>query len=591
MTAPPVPSPLPPSEFVIPPRYWVWLGQPCVQEGLLGVVVVIVGLAMTIRAWQSFDDPPHLPPQQRRADGNSGHAQIDFGGQWVMGRMLATGHGRELYHRQRQWTIVRQAYPVTDESPLQRTATLSREESSRHDAENLMSWFMGCDPPEWRRVGGAVVLPLAQSPLGPPLGAIVWEAAAHAALTPEVIAAVNAPAIGGPLYPPVHALFYAPLGMIESPRRAYHLFQVVAALLVPLAGMGIQSLTQGRIRWSVATLALFFYPGMRAGLDLGQNPTITLALLVGGWALASRGYNVAGGIVWGFLAFKPVWAAAFIMVPLLMRRWRFVGAMVATGAALGLATLPLVGLDSWFHWLKIGQEASALYQVNANWIDLSRDLQGIPRRLLLDFSQPQHERGSATVSRIAWAVWGIVFGTTVCLYLWRGDRKQPTGLSAGFLFLGAYLTCFHFMYYDVLLSAVALAVLLADPRPFGRTKCFVLHGREPAAMWPPLPPPAGGWPPPPPLAARMWGYVNSFPLTLIAALFVVENMLAGLELEATLGVRRFATNGSVLQLQADTGLRYPLDTFILLALWVWCGGQLLRKDRSGGEPGKRPAAE
>jgi hypothetical protein len=552
-------------------------------------VVVIVGIAMTVRAWQSFDDPPHLPPQQRRADGNSGHAQIDFGGQWVMGRMLATGHGRELYHRQRQWTIVRQAYPVDDESPQQRTAAFSRGESSRHDAENLMSWFMGRDPPEWRMVGGAVALPLAQSPLTPPFFGVALEQAVHEALTPELIAKVSEPAIGGPLYPPVHALFYAPLGMIESPRRAYHLFQVFAVLLVPLAGWGIHRLTEGRIRWSVATLALFVYPGMRAGLDLGQNPTITLVILIGGWVLACRGYNVAGGMIWGFLAFKPVWAAAFIVVPLLMRRWRFVVAMVATGAAFGLATLPLVGLESWFHWLKIGQEASALYQVNTNWIDLSRDLQGIPRRLLLDFSQPQHERGSATVSGIAWTLWGTVFGATVLLYGWRGDRKKPIGLSAGFLFLGAYLTCFHFMYYDTLLSAVAVAVLLADPRPFLETKCFPIAWRKSVAQWPPslAARPAVV----PPLAARMWGYVNSCPLTLVAALFVVENVLAGLELEATVGIRRFATDGTVPRLQADTGLRYPLDTFILLALWAWCGWQLVRKDRSCGEPGERPAAE
>ena len=33
-----------------------------------------------------------------RADGNLGHTYIDFGGQWLMGRMLVRGHGPDLYN-------------------------------------------------------------------------------------------------------------------------------------------------------------------------------------------------------------------------------------------------------------------------------------------------------------------------------------------------------------------------------------------------------------------------------------------------------------------------------------------------------------
>src|SRR5207253_2803043 len=83
----------------------------------------------------------------------------------------------------------------------------------------------------------------------------------------------------------------------------------------------------------------------------------------GRWGLAVRGRNVAGGMVWGLLAFKPVWAAAFFLVPLLTRRWRFALAMLGTGAALGLATLPFVGLQTWFDWLAVGREATGLYNV------------------------------------------------------------------------------------------------------------------------------------------------------------------------------------------------------------------------------------
>ena len=85
---------------------------------------------------------------------------------------------------------------------------------------------------------------------------------------------------------------------------------------------------------------LFLFPGTRGGLDLGQNPTVSLAIVVWGWALASRGYMIGGGMIWGLFAFKPVWGLAFFLVPVLTRRWRFCIAMVVTGCGLAAATLP-----------------------------------------------------------------------------------------------------------------------------------------------------------------------------------------------------------------------------------------------------------
>ena len=461
----------------------------------------------------------------------------------------------------------------------------------QHDATNLMNWFMGNEKEpvkEWKQVSGAAVAPFAQSPVGNPFFAAALEQAAADTVTPALVAKVNEPVIGGPLYPPVHALFYAPLGMIDRPQRAYHIFQIFCALLVPVAGLGVKVLTRGRIWWSVATFCIFLYPGLRSGLDLGQNPVLSLCIVIWGWALASRGYNVAGGIVWGLLAFKPVWAAAFLLVPLLTGRWRFCLAMLVTGAAFGALTLPFVGIDSWFQWLQIGREASDLYKVNNNWIHLSRDLQGIPRRMLLDFTRPEEERDSTLIAALAWGLWVAVFASTVIVYLYRGRRTRPTGIGAGFLFIGAYLTCFHFMYYDELISFAALAVLFADPRQFLRSTPMAIvptsdTSHEIASA---MPSPANRELAPPlpqrPLGGRLLGYVNSFPLTVVLALFVVQNTLSGMEFEATVGIRYFgtpatdgSTNARYPRLQADTGLKYPTGTFLMLALWAWCGWQLL----------------
>jgi hypothetical protein len=588
----------PPDDYVIPSRYWSWLGSSWTVAALVWIAAIICGISFTYRALHWFDNRPTTPLEQQRADGNGGHAQIDFGGQWLMGRMIVTGNGRQLYYRQRHWEIVRESFPFEDESPIQREeGSLPTNyqkhtkpgEDWQHDSTALMGWCMGWrnDPPEeWKKVGGAAVAPFAQPLPGNPFVVVALEKHGADTVTPEVVEKVNTPSIGGPLYPPVHAIFYAPLGMIDRPQQAYHVLQILCALLVPVAGLGVKVLTRGRIWWSVATLCLLIYPGMRGGLDLGQNPVLSLTIVIWGWALASRGYNVAGGMVWGLFAFKPVWALAFFLVPLLMRRWRFCLAMTLTGVAFGLLTLPFVGINSWFDWLEIGREASRLYEVNKNWIHLSRDVQSIPRRMLLNFDNPNEwSRKSPLADTLAWGLWGIVFGGTVLIYLLRGDRSRATGLSAGFLFLGAYLTCFHFMYYDVLISAAVLAVLFADPKQFLRTKSFVVEAATEEPKVPAereLPAPATT---PKPFGARIRGYLNSFPLTVVLALFVVENSLSGMELEATVGIRYYAsppTDGStepkVPRLKGDTGVNYPLDTFLLLMLWAWCGVRLVRGD-------------
>src|SRR5262249_33549648 len=150
-------------------------------------------------------------------------------------------------------------------------------------------------------------------------------------------------------------------------------------------GRGVSVLSRRGIWWPVAALVIILFPGFMGSLNLGQNATLTLTVLVWGWALIARGRPGWGGGVWGLLAFKPVWAMVFFLVLVLSRRWRTGLAMLATGAAWVLVTLPFVGLHSWFDWLYVGKEAALLYNTDHNWVFLSRDLLSIPRRGLLDF--------------------------------------------------------------------------------------------------------------------------------------------------------------------------------------------------------------
>ena len=124
------------------------------------------------------------------------------------------------------------------------------------------------------------------------------------------------PGVGGPLYPPIHALLFYPLGLLP-PQRAYRIDQLLNFSLTFAIGFLAWQLTRGRLWASVAVGILLAFPGYIGAIMLGRNSLVSLVLLLLGWLLMDRGRPWWGGAVWGLLAFKPVWAVSFFVVPLL----------------------------------------------------------------------------------------------------------------------------------------------------------------------------------------------------------------------------------------------------------------------------------
>jgi hypothetical protein len=134
-----------------------------------------------------------------------------------------------------------------------------------------------------------------------------------------------------------------------------------------------------------------------------------------------------------------------------------------------------------------------------------------------------------------------------------------TGPAAGLVLLGAWLCTYRFMYYDVLVAAVGVVVILADPAPYFRRRWW------PFASWAPV---------------------------LAGLLILIENGLAPLNLDMTAsirGLRRTATaadGGTQLKaptIKVATGDDYPWDTVTVVGLWVWCGVRVLRARRGAAE--------
>jgi arabinofuranan 3-O-arabinosyltransferase len=440
----------------------------------LAWLALLGSLAIAIEwAWTCYDDVG-------RRDGNYGHATIDFGGQWLMGRMLVTGNGRRLYDRIALRRVLEEAYPRADSEdpridqhtgsspvptptskPGESTAlSTAGSEAKAGDVEHLLDWLLGQDDPEDAAQLGGYLAPLAATHAG---GAAALVAAGRESWQPIK------QQLGGALYPPINAYLYAPLGLLP-PRLAYRLMQTFDLALLFAIAVLVQRISGGRVWWEVAAILLMGFPGFSGAFNLAQNTLFSVFLLVLGWRQLQVGRPVLAGVVWGLMAFKPVWAVAFFLVPLLTRRWRMALAMAVTGAVLSASTLPVTGSRVWVDWLALGSEASDTYARCETWIFLSRDLMGVPRRYLLTFakdaySAPDDPR-AARATALGMGLWFAPLAVTVAAVVRRGRRgaRVTGGPQAAFVLLGAWLACYHFMYYDVLLAYLPCCLLYAEPR-------------------------------------------------------------------------------------------------------------------------------
>jgi arabinofuranan 3-O-arabinosyltransferase len=515
---------------------FLWRSQSRYVLSWLFALGVTAGFAYN--AWNGFNVAD-------RADGNDGHTSIDFGGQWLMGRMLVEGHGLHLYDRDHQRIVLTNNYPVEDQDP----------KAKRNDADALLSWLMRRDNEPAARAVASLLVPLA-APDAPSAAALFAAGLPH--WTAERLAAIPSKQVGGPLYPPINALFIYPLALIE-PHAAYRIAQGLNLVLAFLCGLAVSRLTRGWLWCPIAAALVMGFPGFAGSCNLGQNSTLSLAMLLWGWVLIAGGRPGWGGAVWGLLSYKPVWAMVFFLGLALTQRWRACLAMLATGAALALITLPLVGLESWFDWLDIGKVAVHVYNFDQNWIFLSRDLLSIPRRWLLDFVEESAEVRAANklAPVIGWAMLLTIAILTVALALWRRRQARvPAGPPAAFIFLGSWLCCFHFMYYDALLAAFPVFLLTAAPlRYYLRVA----------------------------LSGRMNQSSSDSSFREPTFTFRVSNRAIGVILVVVLILIQIAVDVVKIGTLRDP----PFDTFFLILVWLGCGWVWLRTPSSRKDEGGR----
>ena len=266
-------------------------------------------------------------------------------------------------------------------------------------------------------------------------------------------------------YPPPYLLVVAPLALLPF----------VPALwtwLIATTGALILAVRQAAPHLITPALVVIF-PGVMQNLFAGQNGALSAALIAGG-LVSLAGRPALAGFFFGMMIYKPHIA---ILLPLCLiagKHFRALAWMVATAAALVLASLAAFGLEPWY--LFIEQMPKSL-EYGAK---LLFPWQRVPTVFIAVMKATGNEGWALAAQGIS-----TVAAILACTWVWM--RNQ--GLAARALALAAAipLATPYALDYDMAILVIPFAFLAwqawrSGPRP-GALFILVLLWIAPLLMW------------------------------------------------------------------------------------------------------------
>ena len=273
--------------------------------------------------------------------------------------------------------------------------------------------------------------------------------ASHLTLAGEQATVYNAPrfkeieedltGLGGHLwlYPPTALLIDWPLALLPYiPSLATWLVVTMGLYLLVLYRIAPHPLT---LFWGLAFFGTF------QNIFFGQNGFLSAALLGGGLLLLD-GSPFLGGVLLGLLSYKPHLAALVPLALLAGRRWRALLGSVVAAIFLALASLAVLGLDTWELFMKaIPHTMDNLQAQSATFLTMPTIFAAVR---LADFGFP-----------VAWGLHGVGMLVAVALVVWLWSVKTSAAVRGAALAIGILLFSPHIWFYDLPILAIALAWL------------------------------------------------------------------------------------------------------------------------------------
>jgi hypothetical protein len=216
------------------------------------------------------------------------------------------------------------------------------------------------------------------------------------------------------------------------------------------------------VRWALLAAALGSFPFI-VNLEQGQSSGLVALALGLGIALLRKGRDLPGGLALGLLAVKVQWLPFVIVALLAGTRWRALGGVTATGAALLAGAVAVMG----FGWLP-------------GYVDMLGRARNLDRALLLDPAASHSfaggvvalfgagAEGVAAFANVAVVMLGLA---VLVVFVWRREGWRPgtPGWDAamGLTVAAAMFTQVHLNTHDLSLmiipGALGLASLYALP--------------------------------------------------------------------------------------------------------------------------------
>ena len=285
-------------------------------------------------------------------------------------------------------------------------------------------------------------------------------------LSPEIELAYPYP------YTPFVALAMAPLA--GTPRAGMAVYDLlnIAGMAVGLWYLLWALPLPGAVRGALLAAGLASFPFV-VNLEQGQSSGLVALALGLGIGLLRKGRDVPGGLALGLLAVKVQWLPFVVLALLVTGRWKALGGMVATGAAMMAAAGAVMGFD----WVP-------------GYVDMLGRARNLDRALLLDPAASHSFVGGlvalfgtgAESAAVLLNVALMVGLAVLVVILWRrGGRRPGTPGWDGIMGLtvaSAMLTQVHLNTHDLSLLVVpgALGLACLYGMPESRRARYLLYG-------------------------------------------------------------------------------------------------------------------
>jgi len=305
-----------------------------------------------------------------------------------------------------------------------------------------------------------------------------WSASAmalagHPAAAYDQVAlrAAEAQAIGAPV--PFIAWFYPPNFLLLVLPLATLPYLVALVLWLGAPFVALARLVRRIAPHPLAPVAALIFPGTAQCLISGQNGIISAALIAGG-LLSLETRPATAGLLFGLLSYKPQIAVAAFAALLFGRHWRTLAVASATALGLAVASLAVLGLESWRAGLEVlGAARIALEAGQISW-----------DRLVTVF-------GAARLAGVgigaAYVLQALVALSAMGVLWWVWHRRASLALRGSALALAIPLTTPYAFDYDVVLLLLPLAWLLQEGLATGfrrgEISLLVLVWVSPVAGW------------------------------------------------------------------------------------------------------------